>query len=73
MSIALENYLRDKLYELESMHEYNVPTDSIRAWIDVYNDLVKSEEYPIFEYIDGTLEEPYHVPLNWDENQDGKI
>lgn len=45
MNISLENWLRDKLDEIESMHEYSIATDTVRAWIDLYNDLkVKEDE-----------------------------
>lgn len=45
MNISLENWLRDRLYEVERMHEYSIGTDTVRAWVDLYNDLkVKEDE-----------------------------
>ena len=35
--ISLENWLRNKLSENEEMHDYSVATDTIRCWIDEYN------------------------------------
>lgn len=43
MNISLENYLRNKLDENELMHDYAVATDSVRCWIQEYNELCKSE------------------------------
>lgn len=36
MNISLENYLRNKLDEVESMHSFELATDTIRCWIDEY-------------------------------------
>lgn len=38
MKISLENYLRNKLDEVESMHSFELATDTIRCWIDEYNE-----------------------------------
>ena len=35
--MTLENWLRNKLQEIEEMHEYSIATDAVRAWIDLYN------------------------------------
>lgn len=39
MNTSLENWLRDRLYEVERMHEYSIGTDTVRAWIDLYNEV----------------------------------
>lgn len=45
MNISLENWLRNKLHEVERMQDYSVATDTIRAWIDLYNELkIKEDE-----------------------------
>ena len=36
-NIGIENFLRNKLQETEEMQEYSVSTDTIRCWIDEYN------------------------------------
>lgn len=38
MKMSLENWLRDKLDEKEKKHDYEVATDTVRAWIDLYNE-----------------------------------
>jgi hypothetical protein len=43
MNISLENWLRDKLNETERMADYEVATDTVRCWIDEYNDFKVSE------------------------------
>ena len=35
--MTLENWLRNKLQEIEEMHEYSIATDAVRAWIDLYS------------------------------------
>lgn len=35
--ISLEDWIRNKLQELEEMHDYAAATDQIRYWIDEYN------------------------------------
>lgn len=44
MNINLENWLRNKLQENEEMHDYAVATDTVRCWIEDYNQLCQSEE-----------------------------
>ena len=39
MNISLETWLRDKLSETEMYGQYEIGTDTVRAWIDLYNDL----------------------------------
>jgi len=34
---SLERFLRDRVDEMERYQEYSVATDTIRAWIDVFN------------------------------------
>jgi len=34
---SLEDWIRNKLQELEEMHDYAAATDQIRYWIDQYN------------------------------------
>lgn len=41
MKISLENYLRNKIDEVESMHSYELSTDTIRCWIDEYNEQLR--------------------------------
>lgn len=41
MKISLENYLRNKLDEVESMHSFELATDTIRCWIDEYNEQLR--------------------------------
>jgi len=43
MNISLENWLREELDNLERNNEYNVSTDSVRAWIDLYNEFKEKE------------------------------
>lgn len=38
MKITLENWLRNKIDEVESMHEFGVSTDTVRCWIEEYKD-----------------------------------
>lgn len=44
MKISLENYLRNKLDEVESMHSFELATDTLRCWIDEYNNNETSKE-----------------------------
>lgn len=37
--MTLEIYIRTKLQDVEENHVYEVASDSVRAWIDEYNDL----------------------------------
>lgn len=39
MNISLENWIRNKLQEVEETHDYQVATDSVRAWIDIWKEL----------------------------------
>lgn len=39
MNISLENWLRNKLQENEEMHDYAVATETVRCWIDEYEQL----------------------------------
>lgn len=41
MGISLDNYLRNKLDEVESMHSYELATDTLRCWIDDYNEQLR--------------------------------
>lgn len=34
----LENLIRNKLQELEAMQDYEVSTDTVRAWIDLWHE-----------------------------------
>lgn len=43
MKITLENWLRNKIDEVESMHEFGVSTDTIRCWVDEYKDSTEKE------------------------------
>lgn len=36
MKISLENYLKNKLDEVEIVHSFELATDTIRCWIDEY-------------------------------------
>lgn len=36
--MELENFIRNKLQELEEMQDYEVPTDTVRAWIDIWHE-----------------------------------
>ena len=49
--ITLENWLRNKLYETEQMGDYDVATETIRCWIDIYNDHKKEREAKEDEWI----------------------
>lgn len=44
MNISLENWLRHKLDEVERYGSYGVAMDTVRAWIDLYNELKESED-----------------------------
>lgn len=35
--IGIENFIRNKLQETEEMQDYSVSTETIRCWIDEYN------------------------------------
>lgn len=39
MNISLETWFRNKLQEIEEMHDYSVATDTVRCWIDEYKQL----------------------------------
>ncbi len=43
MNISLENWLRDKLDENESMHDFAVATETIKCWIDEFKELNKPD------------------------------
>lgn len=43
MNISLENWLRNKLHEVEETHNYGIATETVRAWIDQYNELNVSD------------------------------
>ena len=46
MNITLENWLRNKLQETEEMLCYDLATDTLRCWIDEYNELlIKPDEW----------------------------
>lgn len=36
MKISLENYLRNELDKVESMHSFELATEAVRCWIDEY-------------------------------------
>lgn len=38
MSISLENWIRNKLQEVEEMQDYEVATDTVRVWIDLWKE-----------------------------------
>ena len=44
MKITLENWIRNKLQENESMSDFAVATDTIRCWIDEYKVQNKIDE-----------------------------
>lgn len=44
MDILLETWLRNKLTETEMYGQYEIGTDTVRAWIDTYNDLFRQEK-----------------------------
>lgn len=44
MNISLENWLRNTLDEVDLMCDYEVSTDTVRAWIDLYNELKEKED-----------------------------
>ena len=60
-TISLETWIRFKVNELESMQEYSIATDAIRAWIDIYlkrHIVAKKEDIePILESIDDTSDD----------------
>ena len=41
MKKSLEIYLRNKLNEVESMGYFELATDTIRCWIDEYNEQLR--------------------------------
>lgn len=41
--LYLDGFIRDKLSEIECMHDYSVGTDTVRCWLDEYNDLSKNK------------------------------
>lgn len=43
MNISLENWIRNKLQEVEEMQDYSVAIDTVRCWINEYNYLNHSE------------------------------
>ena len=45
--ITLENWIRERLDATEEMLDYDVPTDTIRIWIDMYNDCKKQDQIKI--------------------------
>lgn len=45
-TLSLENWIRNKLQETEEMQDYAVATDSVRAWIDQYNELKNTQVKP---------------------------
>jgi len=47
----LEEYIRKQVDELESNLVYEIATDSIRAWIDVFNEEEESEANKILQEI----------------------
>lgn len=64
MEISLENYLRDKVDEEESMHSFEIATDTIRCWIDEYNEQLR-------QYNVVGLSEQLKAFADWrDENED---
>lgn len=44
MNISLENWLRDKLDEVERKGAYAVAMETVRAWIDLYNELKEKKD-----------------------------
>jgi hypothetical protein len=42
----LENWIRNKLQEVEEMHDYEVGTETVRCWIDLWKDSKKSNFNP---------------------------
>jgi hypothetical protein len=45
-TLSLENWIRNKLAENEEMHHYDIATESVRIWIDQYNELKKTQVKP---------------------------
>lgn len=41
MKISLENWLRNKLDEVESMHNFNVGTETVRCWIEEHTEQLR--------------------------------
>ena len=41
--LSLDGFIRDKLSEIECMHDYSVGTDTVRCWLDEYNDLSENK------------------------------
>lgn len=35
-TISLKNWIKNKLQEVEEMHDYDVATDTVRVWIEEY-------------------------------------
>ena len=52
MNITLENWLRNKLQETEEMLCYDLGTDTLRCWIDEYNQFKKDNEINTKEWIE---------------------
>lgn len=41
MKISLENWLKNKLDEVESMHDFNVGTETVRCWIEEHSEQLR--------------------------------
>lgn len=41
--LLLDGFIIDKLSEIECMRDYSVGTDTVRCWLDEYNDLSKNK------------------------------
>lgn len=41
--MGLEQFIKKKLDELESNHDYSIATDAVRAWIDEWYEYVDKE------------------------------
>lgn len=55
-----EKFIRNKLNDLEKHHEYSVATDTVRCWLDEYNEAVEKStriSNPDFYYSTDELEE----------------
>lgn len=39
MTITLKNWIRNKLQEVEEMQEYQIATDTVRCWIDEWDEI----------------------------------
>lgn len=44
MNTSLEDYLRSKLHVLEKKGYYQLSTDTVRCWIDVYNEQINLKQ-----------------------------